>query len=618
VSYPTPTFELDLGDNPIASYAEATLALGASLYYRLDVASTTYPDSSGNGFTGSLGGGGGGLGTVTGALTGDTDLASSFGSPNYVFVTPGPTLPTAGHTVEAWIKRNATGARAVIFSNYGAYLYVDTDDKLKARTAGISGTLRCTSTTTVDTAWHHVAYVFDGTDPHLYIDGVAVGTIAGSGLMGGAGNVFVGVGSVVGGTSDGNFCPAFLDEVAVYPTALGAAEVLAHYQTAATRVPLVWTDVSTYFIAGNTKRGRQHELDTIDAAEGTVVADDTDRALDPTNAAGPHFGQLLPMVRARLKWTYSAVTYTRFSGHVERFGLVWEMPSEARAEIGLVDGFELLAQADISDQVWGAESAGARINHALDAALWPRSLRNIDTGTATIAASAFDPTSFTSALRHIQDVSDGDLGYFFISGDGLATYHDRYHRGRATLSTVSQATFGDGAGQLPYEDLTPDYSKDHILNDVSTTASGSVLPQRVQDGTSIARYFRRSTQRNALTSTDADAALQSKLILATHKDPGLRIEAIVLSPSAISGTDGDNLWAQVLGREIGDRVTIVKTPPGGGAAISQDCYIEAMQDTFDGLDWVATWQLTPVSAGIQSWILDDAVWSVLDTTTVLA
>src|SRR2546425_1881529 len=75
-------------------------------------------------------------------------------------------------------------------------------------------------------SWTHLVGTFDGTSVRLYVNGALVGSTAASGpLNGGAGQSFI-------GRLGQNLYPfqGTLDEVAVFPTALSAQRVLAHYQ----------------------------------------------------------------------------------------------------------------------------------------------------------------------------------------------------------------------------------------------------------------------------------------------------------------------------------------------------------------------------------------------------
>ncbi len=619
--YPTATLEIALADDPTANYTDTDLILAPLQYYRLDEASGNFADSSGNGYTGTAVNSGDFTYAQTGALSGDANKALKWNVSGtaYINKNPGPAIPDP-HTIEVWVKRRVTGARHPIYSNANTtapYLYIDTDDKVKAAgqpdAAGAPlNAIRATSSVTLDTNWHHIVYTSSGSTATLYVDGVDV-TVAGSAYSVSAAAAAFHIGAAPAAVAV--YFDGLMDEFALYPAALTAAQVAGHYQSAAIGNPTAWTDVTAYFLGGTQRRGRQHELDTIQAGTAAISLRNTDRRFDPANSAGPYYGTLLPMRRLRLKWTINSVTYTRFLGFIERWPRTRVGPTWSQVDLTVVDGFEQLAQTDISDQFWASESVGARIAHVLDLCLWPRSLRAIDTGTATVPDSAFTSGTFTSALSHIQQIADSDLGYFFIDSSGLATYHSRYHRETTTVGTVSQGSFGDsGSGGLAYVGIVPDpASKDHILNDVSTTPDGG-SPQRVQDGASIRHYFQRSLARTALIVDDGiDPLLQSQLIVAAHKDPIGRIESVQLRP----GSDL-SLWAQVLGREIGDRVTVSESPPGGGPVNTADYYVEAMQDDFPVQgSWESVWQLTPVASGYKTWVLDDPVYSVLDSTTVL-
>ena len=63
-----------------------------------------------------------------------------------------------------------------------------------------------------------------------------------------------------------------------------------------------WTDmddelrISEYSI----DRGRSFELDRVDTGRATILINDTEGVLDPTNPGGPHSGDILPLIQARL------------------------------------------------------------------------------------------------------------------------------------------------------------------------------------------------------------------------------------------------------------------------------------------------------------------------------
>ncbi len=621
IPYPTSTVEIALADDPTSSYYDGAFVFDALAYYRMGEASgTSFADSSGAGRTATAHVPGTSLVySQPGALTGDANTAVTFpggtGGGAFLQATM-PTLTTNSWTVEMFFKRaagTAGTATGILFELWdgvtASMVAIGTDNIIKFHYSSNGTTVTTTQATTAtitDTSWHHLAADANG---RVHVDGVRVSSVAVVTPTMTTPVLFIGGAGIAPFATGWN---GDLDEFTLYPAILTTTQVVAHYAARAISNPTTWTDVSSYYLGGSTQRGRQAELDSMDAGKTGARLRNTDRRFDPTNTAGPYYGTLKPMRRLRIKHTIDAVTYTTALGFVERWPRRRTGPTWAEVNLSVIDGFEQLARASAYQYTaaWPSETPGARINRVLDQVLWPVALRNIDTGTATIPAS--DGLEIFNALDHIKAVADADLGYFFISADGLATFHDRYHRLRVAASTTSQATFGEAdSAYLPYDDLVPDFSEDHVLNDVTSTRDGGAA-QQVEDGASIVQNFRRSSTRTPLVTTDADALAQSALIVRSHKDPVDRIEQIVIRPTTSA------LWAQVLGREIGDRITVREAPVGGGAVNSGDYFIENVQHDFPrSQEWLTTWQLTPVSAGTSGWILDDPYLSVLDSTTVL-
>ena len=68
----------------------------------------------------------------------------------------------------------------------------------------------------------------------------------------------------------------------------------------------VWTDETGHVREFSAFRGRQQELDVIQPGTATLQVDNSERRYDPLYAAGPHFGNLLPGRRVRIRATYGA------------------------------------------------------------------------------------------------------------------------------------------------------------------------------------------------------------------------------------------------------------------------------------------------------------------------
>lgn len=120
-----------------------------------------------------------------------------------------------------------------------------------------------------------------------------------------------------------------------------------------------WVDVSEDYMAIETNRGRNQELDRYQAGTCSVTLKDTARKYDPTNAAGPYFPNLRPMKRLRVLATWAGVTYPVFSGYIDSIDPEYAGPPNgmATATIRATDGFKVLAAAELPSSAYALEVA---------------------------------------------------------------------------------------------------------------------------------------------------------------------------------------------------------------------------------------------------------------------
>jgi PKD repeat protein len=222
-------------------YFQQVLNDGASNYWRLgEPSGTTGTDaSSTNDLIEGTGVGHG----AAGAVTGDLDQASTFNGASTA--TAGTTSTVAApdtFSLEAFVKTTTTqGGKIIGFGNartgsstsYDRHIYMDNAGHIifgvypgAARTVASSGTYR-------DGQWHHIVGTLSSAGLALYVDGARVGFDASVTTA----QVYTGYWRVGGDSLSTwpsaplrNNITASIDDVAVYPTALTAAQVLAHYK----------------------------------------------------------------------------------------------------------------------------------------------------------------------------------------------------------------------------------------------------------------------------------------------------------------------------------------------------------------------------------------------------
>lgn len=384
-----------------------------------------------------------------------------------------------------------------------------------------------------------------------------------------------------------------------------------------------WTDITDYIGRGGIRvtHGRQFELDKIEAGTSDVELDNLDRRFDPTFTHGAYYPNVKPMRRLQLKAVWNSVTYYVFTHYVERWPPTWEGPDDATVTITASDGFTVLNRAALT-LTRSAELSSVRVGAVLDAIGWPAGARTIATGQTTVPACAFADADGMDALTHIQNVATAEDGLFFIDGAGNAVFQDRTLRLKATTSqvTLTDDDTAAAASVLPYDDAVTSYDLDHLYNEIKGQRDTGTV-QVASDSSSQTSYYRRTLlEQSLLITTDAEVLSRAQFRLSRYKDPALRVDQVTLRPAG-SDTVAAYYWPHLLGREISDRITFNRTPalhPSGTVEqISIGCFIESVEHEFvPPNDWKTTYLLSP--AGVQTyWILEDAVASILDTSTRL-
>lgn len=251
------------------------------------------------------------------------------------------------------------------------------------------------------------------------------------------------------------------------------------------------------------------------------------------------------------------------------------------------------------------ESAGNRVARVLQMMGWPTDSRTVDTGGDNMQATTLQGQN---ALTYLQNIASSDFGRFYIGANGNATFWSRNGLLGSSTYSSSQATFGDGAGEKPYNAYVPQYNDQLVKNYVSVTREGGTA-QVAYDSTSIGRYWQRNDSvTGLLVTSDTTAASVAAVRLATYKTPFTRITQVGVNPRADT-----TLYTQVVGYDIGTRITIKRRPQGVGSAISADYIIEGVAHEITADTWQTTWNVVPASA-TDFFVLDSSTLGVLDTS----
>jgi len=304
-----------------------------------------------------------------------------------------------------------------------------------------------------------------------------------------------------------------------------------------------------------------------------------------------------------------------------------------------VAGTDIYSNATISDVTYGRvfddvtvgyyygqgrplELSGPRMTWLLTAAGIPSSLQLVTTDVSTYLGPQPPNTTYGA---HVKAVEAAENGRLYVSGAGVLTFRSHRWATEATAATTSQHTFGDGAGETPYIDLTVDPANiDDVVNSatVATSYGGAGV---YTDETSAAMYGQRPVSRTVPLPSSAAATNLAIELATTRNHPSVRVENLTVTPLAPGW--GATIWPQVLGRTIGERITVKRSPTATlnpattTPAISAQLTIEGVQHTWDQQRWVTVWNTAPAPLTAQEacyFTADDAVLGVVDSGVIAA
>jgi hypothetical protein len=355
-----------------------------------------------------------------------------------------------------------------------------------------------------------------------------------------------------------------------------------------------------------TRTSTQGAGQLVEYAAGTLslTLRDDNGDLDPANIAEP-----IPGVAISLSKIWAGTVYPLFTGTVDSWlpnllapsqATITITASDALAEIG---GYDRGATAPLGA---GAPS-GTRINAVLDGINWPAGRRNIDAGTVTLAASDFSG----NALDELRNDATAEVGDLWATAAGVIRFRARYGLYLNAASTTVQGTFGSGAGELPWVgDLGLSYDRALINLVRASRPSGTVY--EIGDAVSRSRYRDKAEEQlNLVLNDDAQVQSWASYVLARDSVPKLRFTDITIDVRANEAV----LYPQVLTRDFGDRIAVVRRPPG--VTDSREAYIRGIHHSFIApLEFKTRWELEPAVLG-SPFILDDAVHGLLDNNVLI-
>lgn len=251
-------------------------------------------------------------------------------------------------------------------------------------------------------------------------------------------------------------------------------------------------------------------------------------------------------------------------------------------------------------------ATSARIEELLDFIDWPNDGTNLDYGESTVLGLTMTGKTALAALKEVEQAEQGRL---FMSPEGQIRFVDRNGLGSGGFVTIQQE-FDDLAKSNPsheisYSGIEFSYDDRFIFNDVSVQQPNGTSAQ-FQDATSQSQYYRRTLRiDNLIVETGYLLTNTATSLLAKYKQPDVRIDSLNVNLRA-EPSKQDN----ILSLEIGDRVSVTRTP-AVGSAIVKALIIEGIKHSITPESWNV--QFNTSSTNDSPFVLDSSLLGVLDT-----
>jgi hypothetical protein len=210
-----------------------------------------------------------------------------------------------------------------------------------------------------------------------------------------------------------------------------------------------------------------------------------------------------------------------------------------------------------------------------------------------------------SAADAIREVADAEVGLAYIDGSGALTFRNRQ---ASPVKTTPDLT-------VPAVWCSPDTAfqvdTQGLVNSGTGTRDGGT-PQVVRDAASVTEHGEFPDSRTYLVLTDAEVRDRIAWRVANHAQPAPRVGT--LKVDALTRTAAEQ--ASLLDVEPGHWLRVTGLPsqtPGGTTA---DLVVEGIAEDVSDTAWDITFNVVSRSL-YTAWILDNATYSVLDSTTRL-
>lgn len=346
------------------------------------------------------------------------------------------------------------------------------------------------------------------------------------------------------------------------------------------------------------RRGRTREDQTFQPGTMTLELDNWSGVYDPqmlnstwSLGAYSYFSAGRAM---RVTATWSGTEYNLYSGYIEQLEI--DQSLNPIVTITCVDLLGILGRTDVSGNFGtgyglglGSTASAAMADAVCAAAALPSSLYS-NTG-ATIMAFAQITTPVT-ALSLLETLAFGQGGRSFVDRSGVFKFqgYDYIVPGSTSLTFSDQRT----SATIEYDDIAITPGSKYLRNQVTLVDAGnnSVTQTNVYSAQQYGLYsatIDTFTSALGLSNTSFTTCLT---YLTNHfATPSYRVDSVSFDVMNLNGFGG-SVWANFLALELGQRVSVARTPIYT-TATTYDCLVQSINHDITPNGWRTSLNLSP-------------------------
>jgi len=337
-----------------------------------------------------------------------------------------------------------------------------------------------------------------------------------------------------------------------------------------------FVDITEYVTSVNINRGRATQLDTFNAGNCSIVADDkaSGRQFDPLNTDSTWYQGALGIAPRRQVQVYggSAGTAAMFTGYIYDMNIDYAEPQLSSAVITAVDALAQISQTTLTGFTPASELTSGRVNTILNRSevAWSTALRSIATGQATCGTVAYeDATNALAALQAVQFAEDGRL---FANRSGSIEFDSRIS---TSFGTAVASLGGTAVGAIPIMSLSNLYGAETVVNRASVQISGGTVSSIANGTASQTEYgIKNFSLTDIPLATQAAGSALAENLVGRFSEPVVKFNEASVLVNMLTVAQQE----QIAALEIGDILSVTRVfSSGAPLTVTQNVVVESIQ-----------------------------------------